>query len=98
MSCILLDIALADINVIKGLGTFIDGKVQGYPFCLPNKYKSMKKHFDVQETCKKFCGTEGVWITVRFSTLFRYEKGENFAEGGRKRKICRFDGVKRAKK
>ena len=30
MSCIVLDIELADENFIKELGVFIDGKVQGY--------------------------------------------------------------------
>ena len=32
MSCIVLDIELADINVLKELGAFIDGISQGYSF------------------------------------------------------------------
>ena len=32
MSCIVLDIVLADLKVIKELWVFIDGKVQGYKF------------------------------------------------------------------
>ena len=32
MSCIALDTELTDKNVIKELGVFIDGKVQGYSF------------------------------------------------------------------
>ena len=35
MSCIVLDIELADKNLYKDLGVFIDGKVQGYSFRPP---------------------------------------------------------------
>ena len=33
MSCIVLDIELTNKNVIKELGLFIDGSVQGFSFC-----------------------------------------------------------------
>ena len=42
MSCIVLDIELADLNVIKELGVFIDGKIQG---CPPKNYKLSKLAF-----------------------------------------------------
>ena len=45
MSCIVLDIGLAHKNVIKELGVFIDGKVQGYSFRPPKKYKPTKQAF-----------------------------------------------------
>ena len=43
MSCIVIDIGLANINVIKKLGVFVDGIVQGYSFCPPRKYKPTKQ-------------------------------------------------------
>ena len=43
MSCIVLDIELADKNVIKELGIFIDGSLQGFSNCLPKKYKPNKQ-------------------------------------------------------
>ena len=43
LSCIVLDIELADINVIKELGVFIDGNVQGYSFRPPRNYKPTKQ-------------------------------------------------------
>ena len=45
MSCNVLDIELADKNVNKELGVFIDGKVQGYSFRPPKKYKPTKQAF-----------------------------------------------------
>ena len=46
MSCIVLDIELTDQIFIKEyLGVVIDGKVQGYSFCPPKKYKPTKQAF-----------------------------------------------------
>ena len=45
MSCIVLDIELAKLNVIKKLGVFTDGKVQGYSFRPPNENKPTKQGF-----------------------------------------------------
>ena len=39
MSCIVLDIELTDKNIIKELGLFIDGSVQGFSFCPPKTFK-----------------------------------------------------------
>ena len=43
MSCIVLDIELTDKNVIKELGLFFDGSVQGFSFCPPNTFKPNKQ-------------------------------------------------------
>ena len=43
MSCIVLDIQLTDKNIIKELGLFIDGSVQGFSFCLPKSFKPNKQ-------------------------------------------------------
>ena len=45
MSCIALDIELADKNGIKELGVFIDDKSQAYSFRPPNKYKTTEQAF-----------------------------------------------------
>ena len=39
MSCIVLDIELNEKNIIKELGLFIDGSVQGFSFCPPKTFK-----------------------------------------------------------
>ena len=39
MSCIVLDIELTDRNIIKELGLFIDGSVEGFSFCPLNVFK-----------------------------------------------------------
>ena len=43
MSCIVLDIELTDRNVIKELGLFIDGSVQGFSFSPPKTFKPNKQ-------------------------------------------------------
>ena len=43
MSCIVLDIELTDKNVIKEMGIFIDGNVQGFSFCPPKAFKPNKQ-------------------------------------------------------
>ena len=43
MTCIVLDIELADKNVIKEVGVFIDGSLQGFLFCPPKKFKPNKQ-------------------------------------------------------
>ena len=47
MSCIVLDIELADINVNKGLGVFSGANVQGYSFRHPKKTNPRSKQFGV---------------------------------------------------
>ena len=43
MYCIVPDIELIDKNVIKELGIFTDGSVQGLPFCPPKAFKLNKQ-------------------------------------------------------
>ena len=43
MSCIVLEIELTEKNVIKKLGFFIDGSVQGFYFCPPKTFKPSKQ-------------------------------------------------------
>ena len=43
MSCIVLDIELTEKNVIKELGLFIDGSVQGFSFSPPKTFKPNKQ-------------------------------------------------------
>ena len=43
MSCIVLDKELTDKNVIKELGVFIHGSVQGFSFCPPKVFKPNKQ-------------------------------------------------------
>ena len=43
MSCIVLGIELTEQNVLKELGLFIDGSVQGFSFCPPKSFKPNKQ-------------------------------------------------------
>ena len=43
MSCIVLDIELTEKNIIKELGLFIDGSLQGFSFCPPKTFKPRKQ-------------------------------------------------------
>ena len=43
MFCIVLDIELTEKNVIKELGLFIVGSVQGFSFCPPKTFKPNKQ-------------------------------------------------------
>ena len=43
MSCIVLDIELTEKNIIKKLGHYIDGSVQGFSFCPPKSFKPNKQ-------------------------------------------------------
>ena len=43
MSCLVLDIELTEKNIIKKLGLFIDGSLQGFSFCPPNPFKPNKQ-------------------------------------------------------
>ena len=43
MSCIVLDIELTEKNIIKELGLYIDGSVQGFSFCPPKSFKPNKQ-------------------------------------------------------
>ena len=69
MSSIVLDIELTDQNVIKDLGVFVDGKVQGYSCRPPKLTYPQNNRFGAQETCTQMCGAVDVWITMSFQTF-----------------------------
>ena len=43
MHCIVLDIEPTEKNIIKELGLYIDGSVQGFSFCPPKSFKPNKQ-------------------------------------------------------
>ena len=43
MSCIVLDTELTEKNIIKELGLYIGGSVQGFSFCSPKSFKPKKQ-------------------------------------------------------
>ena len=43
MSCIVPEIELTEKNIIKKLGLYIDGSVQGFSFCPPKSFKPNKQ-------------------------------------------------------
>ena len=69
MSCIVLDIELADKNFIKELGVFFDGRVQGYSFRPPKTYKPTKQSFWCTRILHEIVWNSGRWITVSFQTF-----------------------------
>ena len=69
--CIVLAIELADKNVIRKSCVFIDGKVQGYSFCPPKKYRPTKQAFWCTKNLHRILYKKvDVWITVSFQTFF----------------------------
>ena len=67
--CIVLDFELADKKVIKELGVFIDGKVQGHSIVLQRSTNQQIKRFGAQKTCTELSGPVDVWTTVTFQTF-----------------------------
>ena len=70
MSCIVLDIELTDKNVIKELGLFIDGSVQGFSFCPPKPFKPNKQTHGTQFIDMELRGVVESWITRSFLLSF----------------------------
>ena len=88
MFCIVVKIELAEKNVIKDLGVFIAGKVQGYPFCLPKQYKPTKQAFWCTRNMKGIVWNSGCLDFSELSNIFPIAvKCETFAKGTEKRKI-----------
>ena len=88
MSCIVLDIELADENVIKELGVYIDGKVQGYSFCPPKTYKPTKQAFWCTRNLHGIVWNSGSLDYSELSNIpSRAVKDEYFAKGTEKCKI-----------
>ena len=67
MSLIVLDIELAEKNVVKELGVYIDGQVFGYSFKPPKIINQHIKHSGVPKTCTKLIGKVAHW-TIAVST------------------------------
>ena len=88
MSCIILDFGLASINVIKELGGFINGNVQGYSFRSPKKCQPTKQAVWCTRNLHQI-----VWISGRLkynelpNILPSNVKGDFFAKGTERYKI-----------
>ena len=88
MFCILLDVELTNNNVIKELAVFIDGKIQGYSFCPPKKYKPRKQAFRCTRNLHGNVWNSGRLEYSRLSNIFpRAVKGECFAKKQKKAKF-----------
>ena len=88
MSCIVLVIEMPDENVIKELGVFIDGKVQGYSFLPEKKYKPTKQSFCCTRNLHGNLWNSGRLDYSELSNFFaRAVRGEYCAKGTEKRKI-----------
>ena len=61
MSLIVLDIELTEKNVIKELGLFIDGSVQGFSFCPPKSFKPNNRQNGTQIIYMELCGVVENW-------------------------------------
>ena len=55
MSCIVPDIELTEKNIIKELGLYIDGSVQGFSFCPPKFLNLINRRH----------GTEVIYMELR---------------------------------
>ena len=81
MPCVVLDIELADKNVLKELGKFFDGNVQALSFCLQNGAYALSLRFDVQEICTDLCATVDGWGYSEFPNFLPKDvKGEKSAK------------------
>ena len=81
-SCSVLDIELADKNVIKELGVFIDGKVQGYSISPPKKNKLTKQTSWCTRNLHKIVWNRCRLDHIQLSNIFpRAVKGVCFAKG-----------------
>ena len=78
----------ADINFNKESGIFIDGKVQGYSFCPPKKYKPTKQTFWCTRTLQGMVRGSGRLDYSEFSNILpRAVKSQYFANGLEKCKV-----------
>ena len=70
MSCLVLDIELADENVLRNWEFLLMVKFRDTHSVLQKSTNPQNKRFGAQETCMEFCGTVDVWITVSLQTFF----------------------------
>ena len=62
MSLIVLDIELTEKNVIKELGLFIDGSVQGFSFCPQRLLNLINRRHGTQNIYMELRGVVESWI------------------------------------
>ena len=88
MSCIALNFELADKSDIKELGVFIDGKVKGYPFRPPEKYKPTLQAFWCTRNLHGIVWNSERLVYSELSNILPSAvKGEHLAKGTEKSKI-----------
>ena len=88
LSCIVLDIGLADKTVIKELGGFIDGKAQGYSFSPPKLNKPTKQTFWCTRNLHRNVWNSGLLDYSELSNILpRAVKDEYFTKRTEKCKI-----------
>ena len=88
MFCIVQDIELADIKVIKELGVFIDGRVQGYSFRYLKKYTPTKQAFRCRRNLHVIVWNSGRLDNSELSNILpKAVKGKYFAKRTEKCKI-----------
>ena len=83
MSCIALDIDLAEKIIIKELGLFSDGSVQGFYFCPPKTFKP-NKQTTLNTSHLQFALSSGKLDYDKLFPVFyhiKVLKAEVFAEG-----------------
>ena len=62
MSCIVLDVELTDKNIIKELGLFTDGSVQGFSFCPQRLLNLINRRHGTKNTYMELHGVVENWI------------------------------------
>ena len=98
MSWIVLDIELAEKNVNKELGVYIDGKIQGYSFRPPKKYKPTKQAFWSSSNLHGIVWNSGRLHYSEFSKFLpRAVKVITFQKEQKKERFLSFYWIKRWK-
>ena len=90
MSLIVLDIELAEKNVVKELGVYIDGQVFGYSFKPPKKYQPTHQTFWCTQNLHKIDWKSGSLDYSRINTMLaelRQYRAEYFVKGLEKCKV-----------
>ena len=88
MSCIVLDVELADIHVIKELGVFIHGKVPRYSVRPLKMYKPTKQAFWLVRNLHRILRNSGLLDYIELAEyLHRPVKDKYFAKRSEKCKI-----------
>ena len=84
MSLIVIDIELTDKNIIKELGLYIDGSLQGFSFCPPNTFEPNKQTTWNTSHLHGIAWSSGKLVHEKLFAVFYYIKvmnAEVFAKG-----------------